>query len=623
MDVVPLPQRRRGRNGKKRAETHEVENVGKVVGKAAVEGKSTQVAERRVAQSVRDSASSRGVSTSGQMGARNGNRKGRDRVVPQQVYKAAQNFQNRFQTYDDQTGALESSSLANPYGRGGLGVRRSLGVTRRMNASTKYMMAVMDPEQWGMNMRLPDDYAGKTAAWMAKTQVNVPLFANSYNYGNNSSFPQGGFLIWASPAFETPLRYMHEFTNPVNDSWTIMAVAENQEHGFFALTGSGDTDSQFDGSQRLELNNGNAMIVNLVGNLTMGNYMPPNIAPPFLNVTSDSSVFYGFSINFNAGTTTFVAQTNCITTSGLVGAINLTIVDVTSPTAQVIPLTIAADGSINVSFTPTTNMGACLGDAMIGFRLSMNPASPFPQQVVVFSNWSINVDMTASFNQFSWMGIQFVGYPEAAPNYSRFRVNAMSMLTSFLGSTLSDGGQIAARLTEGGVPALWDGDESTQNLNWIMTGLGESPGAFGPDPVKKGAYTYWLPKDESDLEFKFRRIDGFLSRQIVHSGVVPRQGGVGFTVSSIIRLRLVICYECLTATQWIPVADTPSNPNVVLELKKLIDRKDVPTSMPNDLHKDIVSWSTLPLDILNQNIPLLESVIKGAAPLIKLLGFAF
>jgi len=214
--------------------------------------------------------------------------------------------------------------------------------------------------------------------------------------------------------------------------------------------------------------------------------------------------------------------------------------------------------------------------------------------------------------------VQMPSYQIAAQTFNRYRFVAGSHLVSFFGSDLQNGGQIAARLCYGGVPATREYDSENMTYLWQMSGIGSAPRGYGPDAVKKGSYTFWLPMAERDLELKDIPGDtGFSSAQMISSGVCSAVTGSPLNT---MRARYVLCYECTTTHQIIPVSDSPSNSGVLKYLKNIVKDTSIETSMENLTHQQIVEWSTLPLDVLNANAPKLMSLVEKVPSLIKALG---
>jgi hypothetical protein len=266
--------------------------------------------------------------------------------------------------------------------------------------------------------------------------------------------------------------------------------------------------------------------------------------------------------------------------------------------------------------------GNHLGNLMVGFRIQMISGTAYTNNTITFSDFTIKFQWGGAGDaQFAWMPLQMPSYQQAATIYNRFRFVAGSQLVSFFGSDLANAGQISSRLCYGGIPAPREWDSENMTFMWQMSGIGSAPRGYGPNAVKNGCYSFWLPTSEDDLILKdISDYNGFSSSQIISAGVVTSTGG---SVANVIRCRWVLNYECVTTHQIIPVSESPSNPGVFKHIKELMKNKDVPTSMENDLHEQIVKWSTLPLDVINANLPLVSNVMDKAGPLLKMFKMFF
>jgi len=496
-------------------------------------------------------------------------------------------------------------------------VQKELGTKRRVNAGTKYALSLMDPEKFSFDTKVPDSFTGKTAAFKVKVNINVPLYAASYG----PDFPVGGFLSWMCPSFETPIRYMHEFNVPANDCWSLTIQKENGNCGFFDLQGDAGTAAEFDKSLTLQLASGTQtpIPVNLCGNVVMGASDPSNVSPPFINnFGPDGSVFYGYSINLTTAVVTVAGQCDVFGAT-VANFLSLVVVNSTGVVLTA-PLAINPQGNISGNLLSVAFNAPHLGNDMVGFRLTMNAGMAYLNNTMNFSSLAIKFQWGGvSDPQFGWMPVQMPSYTIAAQTFNRYRFVAGSHLLSFFGSDLQNGGQIAARLCYGGVPATREYDSESNTYMWQMIGIGSAPRGYGPNAVKNGAYTFWLPMAERDLELKDIPGDtGFSSAQMITSGVTSNviPGGPMNTI----RARYVMCYECTTTHQIIPVSDSPENPSVIKHLKTIVKDSSIETSMENLTHQQIVEWSTLPLDILNENVPKLLNLVPNLA---KAIGMFF
>lgn len=533
-----------------------------------------------------------------------------------------------------------------PLHRGGFQRRDKLGLAvtkpikkkgRRINAFTKYMSAMVDPERFGVGLRLPDEFTGETAAFMSKINLIIPLYSNGpgpgggYDFNGASNFPGGGFSILCTPTFETPFRFMKEFNNLAGEQYEVVVDKQTDRAGFFDLDGAMATEAELNKELVLEAGPGGARgsPSNIVGMLNLGNPDPAVTVPMFLNQCADTTYFYGMSLNLNSATVVISGNTDVATSTDPTGvlvfqAVNTTGVVSTANASFIVLSTGIRIGQFTVAMPIGGGSGIpldCRGDAMIGFRAYVG-ANALGIQSINFSSLAIKILYSNPEPQLNYIPKQIPGFQQAATLYNRFRVNSMSLLTSYLGSDLQNGGMIGAKLCSGGTPAIQEQNTNTTGFSWTLTGLTDTSESYGVAPIKDGAYTYWLPKDERDLHLNDRSWDGFRSAQIVHIGAVaPTVGTTAVYPSNVIRCRFIVCYECTTATTIVPVMNTPCNPKLLEQLKKAIDNKDIPTSTANDLHEEIRKWIGLPFDIVQDNLPKVTSIMDKAGPLIKMLGF--
>ena len=79
--------------------------------------------------------------------------------------------------------------------------------TRGVNSFEKYLASMVDPENFGEELRIPDSYTGKTTAWKQLINFNLPLLiagasststGNIYDFNGRSNFPTGSFHVFPS-----------------------------------------------------------------------------------------------------------------------------------------------------------------------------------------------------------------------------------------------------------------------------------------------------------------------------------------------------------------------------------------------------------------------------------------
>ena len=158
--------------------------------------------------------------------------------------------------------------------------------------------------------------------------------------------------------------------------------------------------------------------------------------------------------------------------------------------------------------------------------------------------------------------------------FEEYRVVAMSALVSFQGNTLQDGGNIACRYLEGG--------ENPFDLGWIdYDSIASLSGSYEA-PVKKGAYGFWTPTDEKDMQFRAvdtTNDDGDLPSLVV-AGTVPDE-----SVAKV-RLRVCMIVEAKSFKPYCSVLPRTINPSEILHATLAL--KDEPRWTENPKHKSFI-----------------------------------
>jgi hypothetical protein len=178
----------------------------------------------------------------------------------------------------------------------------------------------------------------------------------------------------------------------------------------------------------------------------------------------------------------------------------------------------------------------------------------------------------------------------ADPDYATFvtagivdgsRPTSSALLVTFVGDTLSDGGQISACWVPGDIASA-----TVNSFYTIATGrstLALQPGAYS-GALRQGAYTYWKPDDIEDYQF-LQQAD-----QLSHNYPVLVVCIKSTQVNKVVaRAAVVTNYEFTTDKR---VCETYSGfvePDLVLHAKKILSK--FPSSCANDDH--ITLWQKI------------------------------
>jgi len=167
---------------------------------------------------------------------------------------------------------------------------------------------------------------------------------------------------------------------------------------------------------------------------------------------------------------------------------------------------------------------------------------------------------------------------------SQIRPVAMSALASYIGTTLQDGGNIAAAYVPGG----------TLNSNYFIQASNTSPiGSFAfweslskepsayNGPIRDGAYTWWSPEDYEDLQMS--KPSGTPSHNypsIIIAGQL--MSGVTTGIVPVIRLEVVTVYEFVTNSLLFETGTCLGSQAIMDSAQSALFGQ--PHSMPNGIH---------------------------------------
>jgi len=206
---------------------------------------------------------------------------------------------------------------------------------------------------------------------------------------------------------------------------------------------------------------------------------------------------------------------------------------------------------------------------------------------------------------------------------SEYRPVSCSVLCTFMGPELINGGTIsAARLSGGMAEANYfinSEQSAVGNLqNW--ENVGKLPEAY-QGQLKDGAYVYWGPEDQTDSEFQppSKALTHEFPTMVISGQYAPQQTPTGTsTVTGIIRLLIVRNIEFMTTLTLYPKVRCVGGQALIDEANKLMSQ--LPTSMANAAHQSFFKkvWSGLKsaANWAWKNKGAIGSVIESVAPLL-------
>lgn len=183
--------------------------------------------------------------------------------------------------------------------------------------------------------------------------------------------------------------------------------------------------------------------------------------------------------------------------------------------------------------------------------------------------------------------------------YTKYRTVGMSVLLTYQGDTLNDGGQLAARPTVAG--------ENADDLGWtdydsIASLRGSYDGA-----LKNGLYMIWRPGDTNDMDYREPTVDN-------DEGLLPAivLAGIAVHPDTTIRLRVCLCVEAVTYKSYIPALRSRVAPHEIEVAQTLL--ANFPVAMENPIHLE--SIKKFLRDVIAKGYQFVETV----APYAKFAG---
>jgi len=213
------------------------------------------------------------------------------------------------------------------------------------------------------------------------------------------------------------------------------------------------------------------------------------------------------------------------------------------------------------------------------------------------------------------------GAPSDFGAVSQIRPLAMSCLASYIGTTLQDGGMIAAGYVPGGT--LDSNYFTTANgagtqgnyTNWENLSL--SPGSYN-GPLRDGSYVWWSPEDVVDTQMlKPSRSAAHEFPALIVSGQFnPNATTLDVTVP-VVRLEIVTVYEFVTNQQlWEVSTCVGSSADMDLANKLLVGQRHAMTNKIHlkwlsDFFKEVGSGIGSASRFILKNAPKALPIIEG------------
>jgi len=455
----------------------------------------------------------------------------------------------------------------------------------RTGRPNPYLQTLVYPERF-RGVRYPDAYGRKTAMNCLILEIEIPYFQVAGMVVEN----QGDFYFIWRPSLVHPLWiYGTQLISSIgNKSWCLTQPSARwgvQALGLGALTSPEQDDQMF-------------LQAGVQYNLKMPLVFAKvdYVNDPYLLADVNGNEMWGYT--FTAGTGTFTMQAT-VTLNGNGVQINDTVVITFFNSAGAsVPLTITAAAVNQTTFAATSasllgllttettnalgvvNVNAASRKNFFGFRITYTGVgAPVNTTGVTL----VSVQFTPVLGTTASC-MDLIQYPTDWPDTAQFlqkitnyRPVSSSAWTSYEGSTLNDGGQIACIMYRGGNHPNQAG---LYNFQMIST----TPESY-ENKVRTGTYQYWLPA--STLDTQMRSPINTMEWDHPYMAVAGNMGTP--TQVNAIRLRGVMNMEFVSSSQLWDYLNTQYDPRLIEAAIRVLH--GAPTSMENETHlKEIYNW---------------------------------
>jgi len=158
---------------------------------------------------------------------------------------------------------------------------------------------------------------------------------------------------------------------------------------------------------------------------------------------------------------------------------------------------------------------------------------------------------------------------------NNIRPVSASIYITYIGDTLTDGGQIAAAFIPGNGMTTGYLSPTGQDLR-VVADLALQPEAYS-GPLRKGVYCYWQPEDPQDMFFQT-----IASASAYNFPVVMVSGVSTQAVTTVVRITAIVNYEYTTSSKLVTSLPSPIEPIMITNAKKVLQSQ--PNCVANDDH---------------------------------------
>lgn len=488
---------------------------------------------------------------------------------PKQQEKFARQTKNLLQQAQHQDKELKQIKQQLSTTRSGGGVKKK-GKKRPsspVHAQNRVLATLLEPERF-QSVRWPDGYHAKTAMVPGMVNEQIPYFSST-----TTSEDPGSFNLMIRPSAIHPVWVYGKNAQPVGTYFGF--VDEQADYGLFPTSDEVPGVSEECGNMILQ----SSVEMNLKYPMTFNGV--DWVQEPYKALAADGTTFFGQPMSgFTTGANRVVYGRFILDGHGVAVGDTLR-VNILDNKGNVVTTNIAATVAnqqiFDLGATTVNTLVPVEGDASVGtssgrpglgIRLRWTGATG---DSMMLTAAHIRYAGTAAAWRHCMYPLDLEDQDMFLRDVDLYRTISQSALLSYMGASLTDGGQIAS-LTYGG------GEHPNELGFWKKSGVAEAVNSPYDGPLKNGTYCVWAPRDSRDMQMrKTVNSDDWKHPYIVIAGIVSSPD-----ILNTLRLKMFANYEVVTKSRFLAQAYGEQSPQQIVSA--LLHMRSFPKNGPNDTH---------------------------------------
>jgi len=426
------------------------------------------------------------------------------------------------------------------------------------NIINNYVLSIADPEGHGP-MRYPDHFSESTALFKGLIDIDMPLIESD----DIIDLPRGTYYNEVRPELNNILSYIQEFDGSVEGrlvSGSIDLTNKANHFGFWdrsktSFTRSGLSQGTYDCVLPMESKDGVPQLPSFVTPTTATVNTHGFFYLPFRNIDTAAPISSPYSMILSGLNT------------GEDGAVIFSVLNNTGDVIISDNVEVLTGESFKLVLTPANTVSP---RARFSWRLQVEVINTSMTFDADFTQMRVSVTYRPNdimFEEFNLIDIQSL-----QDNVEKYRVTALSALSTFIGNPLTVSGKATSYLYKGGVPAQYKGLYDYETVAILTDSYAGK--------ILDGTYTYWEPADTTDMSYiSLSAVNPYKKPYIISSG---QFNGEVADFTNQLKLRVNICIEFTTKSQIWTLSPSPVCPCLIAMAARVLSNE--PNSMENGKH---------------------------------------